>query len=150
MTSRKLVHAVRATLLIAVIPALAYAAQGNLMSITSTIKMNTIFADGKSQAMPPQTRTVQECQAPGHMTDPNSWNDDKDCSVSNVHHSATGMTAHVMCKSGLASDITVSMLPGGGVHALIHTHGATGGGMSVDGTIVTDAKRVGSCDYHAK
>lgn len=149
MNIRPLAHALRAALVLAVMPALAQASQGNLMSITTTIKMNMIDADGHvSSAMPTQTRTVKECQAPHHMTDPNTWKDSPDCTVSDVHQSAGGMIAHMMCKDGMASDITVKLLPGGGAHATIHTHGATGAQTSVDGQIVTDAKRIGSCDYH--
>jgi hypothetical protein len=143
-------RAVRLTAVLATLPSLAYAAQGDLMSVTSTIKMKMIDAAGQAHPMPPQTRTIKECQAPHHMTDPDSWKDNDDCTLSDVHRSATGLTAHMMCKGGMASDIKVTFLPGGGSHADIHIHGATGAQMSVDGETTVDAKRLGSCDYHAK
>lgn len=140
-------RAIRLAAVLATLPTFAYAAQGDLMSITSTMKMKMIDAAGQSHPMPVHTRTVKECQAPHHMTDPDSWKDDPDCTVSDVHRSATGMSAHMMCKSGMASDVKVTLLPGGAMHANIHIHGATGAQMSVDGETTVDAKRIGSCDY---
>ena len=143
-------RAIRLAAVLATLPTLAYAAQGDLMSITSTMKMKMVDAAGQSHPMPVHTRTVKECQAPHHMTDPDSWKDDPDCTVSDVHRSAPGMSAHMMCKSGMASAVKVTLLPGGAMHANIHIPGATGEPMSVDGETIVDAKRIGSCDYHAK
>lgn len=150
MRIQPFIRAARLAALLATLPTLAHAAQGDLMSVTSTMKMKMIDAAGQSHPMPVHTRTVKECQAPHHMTDPDSWKDNEDCTFSDVHRSATGMTAHMTCKSGIASDIKVALLPDGDMHADIHLHGATGAQMSVEGVTTVDAKRIGSCDYQAK
>ena len=142
MHSRPILHALRAAIVLAAIPALAYAAQGDLMSITSHMKVAGV------PNMMPRAVTIQRCVAPGAMTQPQTYTRGKhDCKVSDLKRTANSVSAHLVCPS-VTADISMQV-SGSSTHGTMHMVSNAGGSpMTMDQTF--DAKRIGSCDYHAK
>lgn len=133
-------HSFRTLGLIALtLPVLAFAARGDLMQITSTTRM------GGPMAMPPRTLTRQQCVAGREqLGDPATWDRRGECKATDVHRTATGATAHLVCRQGTA-DFKVRILPGGGAHGTMHMVGHSSAmNVVIDQTF--DAKRIGACD----
>lgn len=142
MKTRSLAHTLRAALVLAVIPALAYASQGDLMSITTHMTISG------APGMTPHAMTMQRCVAPGAMTQPQTYaRHQNNCTVSDVKRSANSVSAHLVCPQ-LTADIDMHM-SGSSTHGTMHMVTNAGGSpMTMDQTF--DAKRIGSCDYHAQ
>lgn len=142
MNIRPAFNALRAAIVLAIIPALAYAAQGDLMSITSHMTMTGV------PNMMPHAVTIQRCVAPGAMTQPQTYSRrNHDCTVSDLKRTASSVSAHLVCPNTTA-DIHMQ-IAGSSTHGTMHMVTTAGGSpMTMDETF--DAKRIGSCDYHAK
>lgn len=141
-------HSVRTLGLVAlVLPALAFAAKGDLMQITTTMNMKIPGAPAQMASMLNQTHTLKQCIARDRMTDPKTWSTKGDCTASNVHQSATGVSAHLVCR-GMVGDLQVRLLPGGAVHGTMRMSG-TDHGMQMTGEQTFDARRIGACDAPA-
>lgn len=135
-------HSLRAVCLIAAfaLPILVFAGSGNLMRITSTTRMS-----GGPMAMPPRTMTHQQCVADREqLSDPATWDRNSECKAEDVHRTATGLTAHLVCRKG-AADLKVEFRPGGGAHGTMHMV-SNAGGMSMTMDQTFDAERIGTCD----
>lgn len=142
MNTRPAFHALRVAIVLAVIPALAYAAQGDLMSITTHMTISG------APNMMPRAMTIQRCVAPGAMTQPQTYSRGQhDCKVSDLKRTANSVSAHMVCPN-ITADIDMHM-SGSSTHGTMHMVSHAGGSpMTMDQTF--DAKRIGSCDYHAK
>lgn len=134
-------HLLQALCLFAVVaaPALGWAAKGELMHITTTMKMS-----GGPMTMPPRTITRQQCVGQADaLADPKAWGNDSQCTVHDMQRTGNEVTAHLVCRHA-TSDVRIQMLPDGAhgtVHAISDVNGMH---MTMDQTF--DAKRVGECD----
>jgi Protein of unknown function (DUF3617) len=147
MSFRTLFRTLCPLAVIAMLPLLTRAASGDLMSVTTTFKMQMTGVPSQYANMPARTMTRQECVAGNQqLHDPQRWVKDSDCTVSDVHRSATGMSAHLVCKQTIA-DIHIEFLPGVGTRGTVHMSGTVGQGMHMVGDQTFEAHRIGSCDY---
>lgn len=142
MNIRPLAHTLRAALVLAAIPALAQASQGDLMSITTHMTM------AGAPNMMPRAMTSQQCVAHGAMTQPQTYaRHQHNCTVSDLKRTANSVSAHLVCPQ-ITGDIDMHM-SGDTTHGTMHMVVTAGGSpMTMDQTF--DAKRIGSCDYHGQ
>lgn len=145
MTLHDLRLASRLVAAIVAVPLLAGAAQGDLMSITTTSHMDMPGAPPQVAAMMNRTFTRKQCMELARRTDPTIWNENRHCTASNVHQSATEVSAHLVCERGMVADVDVHFLPGGDVHGIVHLNGNVNG-MRMTGEETIDGRRIGSCN----
>lgn len=145
MELHAVIRAARLAAVIAMLPALTFAAQGDLMSITTTSHMDMPGAPPQVAAMMNRTFTREQCMQLARRTDPTIWNENRHCTASNVHQSMTEVSAHLVCERGMVADIDVHFLPGGDVHGIVHLNGNVNG-MRMTGEETIDGKRIGSCN----
>lgn len=129
--------------LLALLPVLALAAQGDLMIVTTTTRIDMPGAPPQAAGMMNRTTTRKLCLTLARRTDPTVWNDVSNCTPSDVHQSASAVSAHLTCKD-MTADVDMHFLPGGSVHGTVRMHGAVQG-MRMAGEQTIDGHRIGSC-----
>lgn len=147
MDRRSAIRVARLAGLLALLPLLAHAAQGDLLSVTTTTRMDMPGAPPQVAGMLNRTSTRNLCVPLARRTDPTIWNETGNCTASNVHQSADALSAHLVCRD-MVADIEMRFLPGGVVHGAIHMNGSAHG-MRMTGEQTIDGKRIGSCDTDA-
>lgn len=144
MSLHALFRTVQVAALLALLPGLAQAAQGDLMRVTTTTRMEIPGAPAQAAGMMNRTTTRELCLTLARRTDPTVWNDVSNCTPSNVHQSAAAVSAHLACKN-MTADVDMHFLPDGSVHGTVHMQGAIQG-MHMTGEQTIDGQRIGSCD----
>jgi hypothetical protein len=144
MNARSTFRLLRLLAALACMPALASAAQGDLMRITTTTHVDMPGAPPQLLKAMNRPFTRTRCIELARRTDPTIWPEVSNCAASNVHQSATEVSAHLTCEA-MSADLDIDFQADGTVHGTVHMSGAMHGlPMTADQTI--DAQRIGSCE----
>lgn len=127
-------------------PACAQSEPGNLMNVTSTVKMQMT-----GMSVPPQTHTTQVC-ASAKKPDPREMLKQlKDCTISNFVQDGDSASYHMVCQGRMpmVGDARFAMHADGSTEGTVHsTSNAAGRAITMDMSI--HGERVGSCQYTPK
>lgn len=128
------------------VPLLAAAEPGDMMHVTTTMKMTIKGGPGE---MPAHTSTVEFCTSKQH--DPRDLvknsGSQKDCAITAFNQVGTTTTFHEVCtgQMQMSGDASFTARPGG-VDGSMHFTGDAGGrAMTMDMSYA--ATRTGDCDY---
>lgn len=129
-----------------VAPASAQSEPGNMMNVTSTVKMQM-----SGMSVPPQTHTTEVC-ASAKKPDPREMLKQlKDCTISDFVQDGDSTSYHMVCQGRMpmVGDAHFAMHADGSTEGSVHTtSNAAGRSMVMDMAI--HGERVGSCQYTPK
>lgn len=127
---------------LATTPALAGGEAGNLMKVTSTMKMQMT-----GMSMPARTQTSEVCVSASRPDPRQMLKQQKDCSISRLAQTADSLDYHMSCTGDTRMDADAHFQRhGGSMHGTIHSNSDDSGqAMTMDMTF--DGVRVGSCEY---
>ncbi len=119
--------------------------QGNLMKMTSTVRMQMA---GMPAGMGPMTHTVNVCTSASKPDLSRAMKNAKDCTISDYRQSGDTISYHLSCSGAvqLSGDGKFQRSDNGDIHGSMHMAGQSAGhAMTMDTRI--DGTRIGSCDY---